>query len=355
MASPQLELLYCATAPPDLALQAWRRLLATVSVEDFDYQAQRLLPAVWVNLKKASKSFPEEPRLRGIHRRTWVHNKRLTAAAGSVVELLAGEGIPTLVLKGLAYNELLYGDSGVRPSWDFDIAVPLEKARGALEMLENAGWRIKTDRWDPIERMEHGATLCKDGLELDLHWNLLREARNPEQDDVFWKSAVPLVINGLSALTLCPTHQLFYLLAIADREPDNRVRYLLDLLCLVRRFGPELDYRCVYTLLAERHIASRLSALPLEQIGLGHLSQGIRATLFDRLWSQASRTVLDGSHEAYYLLFPFLDYWLHYRRRQVPNWSFLEYMRRRLKVEGVRDFLTRTLAKLWRMARSLWR
>lgn len=355
MASPQLELLHCATAPPEVALQAWRRLLASVSVEQFDYRAQRLLPAVWVNLKKASKSFPEEPRLRGVHRRTWVHNKRLSAAARSVLELLAGEGIPTLVLKGLAYNELFYHDSGRRPSWDFDIAVPLEKARGALELLENAGWKIKTDRWDPMERMEHGATLCKDGLELDLHWNLLREARNPEQDDVFWKNAVPLTIDGLSAFTLGPTHQLFYLLAIADREPDNRVRYLLDLIFLVRRFGPELDYRCVHALLAERHIASRLSALPLEEIGLGYLRQGLSPTLFDRLWSQASRTVLDGSHEGYYLLYPFLDYWLHYRRGRTPNWSFLNYMRRRLKVEGLRDLFTRTLAKLWRTVHSQWR
>lgn len=355
MASPQLELLHCATVPPDVALKAWQRLLATVSVEDFDYRAQRLLPAVWVNLKKASKSFPEEPRLRGIHRRTWVHNKRLTAAAGSVLELLAGEGIPTLVLKGLAYNELLYGDSGVRPSWDFDILIPFHRAPQAIAVLETSGWRFKQERLDPSERLEHGATLTKDGLEFDLHWNLMREARNPEQDLAIWKEAVPLSINGHSTLTLSPTHQLFYLLAIANREPDNKVRYLLDLLTLTRVLGAQIDYERAPEMLAQRRIASRISDLPLDEIGLGQLKKNIRPSNFDRLWSQASGYVFDGSHEGYYLLYPFLDYWLHYRGRQTPNWGFLEYMRRRLKVENSRDFFTRTVAKLWRMVISLWR
>ncbi len=355
MASPQLELLHCATAPPVEALERWGRLVAEVPVENFDYHAQRLLPAVWVNLKKASKSFPDEARLRGIHRRTWVHNKRLTAAAGSVLDLFASHEIPAVVLKGLAYNEIFYHDSGLRPSWDFDILVPLERASEAITLLEEDGWRFKEERLDPAERMEHGATLCKDGLEFDLHWNLMREARNPEQDAIFWREAVPITIDGRETLALSPTHQLFYLLAIANREPHNRVRYLLDLAFLTRQLGHEIDYQRVPEMLTERHIASRLSGLPLEEIGLEQLKEGLSPTIFDRLWSQASGYVFDGSHEWYYLVYPLLDYWLHYRGRSAPRWSVTEYMRRRLKVESAQDFVTRTLRKLARIVTLIWR
>lgn len=355
MASPQLELLRCASAPPGEALEQWRRLLAEVPVEDFDYAAQRLLPAVWVNLKKASKNFPEEARLRGIHRRTWIHNKRLTAAAGGVLDLLATRQIPAIVLKGLAYNELVYRDSGLRPSWDFDLLVPWERAGEAIELLEAGGWRFKQERLNPAERIEHGATLARDGMELDLHWNLMREARNPEQDAIFWREAVPIALDGRETLALSPTHQLFYLLAIADREPHNRVRYLLDLAFLIRQLGQEIDYQRVPAMLTERHIASRLRGLPLEEIGLEQLKEDLSPTVFDRLWSQASGYVFDGSHEWYYLVYPVLDYWLHYRGRSVPKWSVTEYLRRRLKVESAHDFLKRTLRKLARMVASLWR
>ena len=182
MASPQLELLRCATLEPSEALAEWERLVSRVPVEDFDHHAQRLLPAVWVNLKRASKNFPDEPRLRGIHRRTWVHNKRLKSAAVSVLELFASIAIPAMLLKGLAYNELFYHDSGIRPSWDFDILVPLGRARQAIDLLEADGWTFKEERLDPLERLEHGTTLYKDGLEFDLHWNLMREARNLDLD-----------------------------------------------------------------------------------------------------------------------------------------------------------------------------
>ncbi len=355
MASPQLELLRCATASPEMALELWERLVKATPVEDFDYQAQRMLPAVWVNLKKASKNFADEARLRGLHRRTWIHNKRLVATAGRVLDLFGGLEIPTIVLKGLAYNELFYRDSGFRPSWDFDLLVPIERAREALRALENDGWEFKEERLDPLERMEHGTTLRKNGVELDLHWNLMREARNPEHDAVFWKEAQSLTLDGRSALTLSPTHQLFYLLAIANREPENRCRYLLDLAFLTRALGASIDYAQVPAMLRERHISSRLRSLPLEEIGLEQLKVGVSPSLLDRLWSQSSGYVFDGSHEWYYLAYPLLDYWFHFRGRAVPGWSLAQYLKRRLKVDSLGDFLLRTARKLSRLTRLLWR
>lgn len=355
MASPQLELLRCATLQPSEALLEWEQLVRRVPVEDFDHHAQRLLSSVWVNLKKASKNFSDEPRLRGIHRRTWVHNKRLKGAAIGVLELLASVKIPTMVLKGLAYNEIFYLDSGMRPSWDFDIFVPLQQAEQALVLLEADGWVIKHDRHVPLERFEHGATLVKDGLELDLHWNLLREARNPEQDLPFWQEAVPIELDGCSTLTLSPNHQLFFLLAIANREPENLSRYLVDLFFFTRHSGQIFDLQHIREMLIERHISSRLTNLPLEDLGLGALKTGASPSLLDRVWSQASRSVFDGSHEWYYLAYPVLDYWFHYRGQVVPGWSLLEYLKRRLKVENARDFWERTFRKLLRMVSSLCR
>jgi hypothetical protein len=348
-----LELFRCATEPPDQALAAWDRLLEATPLDDFGSAVFRFLPAVWRNLKRGAESFPEEARLRGIYRRCWVSNSQSRQLCYEVLDLFESHQLPTLVLKGLAFNHQLYPDIGCRPCGDFDLLVPYERADEAMAMIAADGW-TPIDYWTPNDRLHHGRAWQKGHAQLDLHWFLLREARWPQADLPFWNDAVPLDLGRRQAMTLSPTHHLLHLLVIADREPHERLRYLLDLWHLLESFRPQLDLSEVARLMRERRVLSRLEHLPLESMGLDQLRNGSPPGWLDRSWSQASRSVHDGSHEWHYLMFPLLDYWLHYHNRE-PGWGLLCYLQRRLELNGPVDLLRRTTGKLFRLVTGLQR
>lgn len=356
MASPQLDLLRCATEPPETALALWRGLLQRVPLDEFDYPSQRLLPAVWKNLKASGDAFAEEARLRGVYRQAWARNARLRGACCQVLDLFESHQLPALVLKGLAFNALLFEDQGQRPSSDFDLLVPLERADEAIAMMHADGWSTPDPSLRPYDRLHHGMTWKKSDCELDLHFFLLREARLPDSDAPFWRDAVPFDLGtGRQAWTLSPSHHFFHLLVIANREPENRIRYLLDLHFLARAWRDRVDPREVARLLEQRQLLSRLAGLPLKGLGLDEVQRQRRPSLTDRAWSEATRTVHDGSHEWHYLLFPFLDYWLNYRHQPSPGWSLPGYLWRRLELQGVGDLLRRGVAKFQRMVDRRWR
>ncbi len=103
------------------------------------------------------------------------------------------------------------------------------------------------------------------------------------------------------------------------------------------------------------HPLGRLAGLPLADLGLAEIQMVSAPSLLDRAWTESTRYVFDGSHEWHYVVFPFLDYWLHFRGQPSPEWGLFGYLRRRLELSGPRDFLVRTWRKLGRMLRYRWR
>ena len=151
------------------------------------------------------------------------------------------------------------------------------------------------------------------------------------------------------AKTLYPSHHLFHLLVSANREPKNLVRYLFDIHKLREVYGELLDIHHVHTLLEQRNVLSRLSSLPLAKLGWGEWTPPKQPSLLDRLWSEASRYMTHSRGEWAYALFPFLDYYLHFRGCANAQIGFWQYLQRRLQVKSLGDFLHRTLAKIRRM------
>lgn len=344
-------LLECALSEPKAALQKWCDLLEWHPLNDFSYHEQRMLPAVFNNLKQAGDTIPEETRLRGVSRYTWAKNAQLHNVCQGVLTHFQSLGIDSIVLKGIYFNSDVHQNLGRRPATDFDILIPWEQADDALDALIDQGWRVKGEWIAPRERLENAVSVHRDGLELDLHWGLLREARDPRFDEIFWEDAVPFQLGTVTSKTLSATHHLFHLLVIAHREPVNRYRYLYDLTVLIERFGEEIDYQQIEPMLRERHLLSRVKSLPLEEIGLGYLLPTSKPTLLDKLWSQATRLFESGQGEWNYFLFPFLDYWINYHRLSTPDWSLTTYLHKRLKIEGLQDLFVRTINKFIRLVR----
>lgn len=340
-------LLFCATAPPGDAYRAWLELNQAGLLCDLDHRAARMLPAIGRNLSEYG-SFPGQSLCAAASERARDRNLSLREGCKEALDLLETRGrLQVILLKGIYLNEALYKNLGMRYSSDFDLLVRFEQAEHACSLLEADGWE-RTASIQPKSRLEHGVDFTKGPWRLDLHWFLLREARNPGQDDPYWAHRQRVDLELFSADVLCPTHQLFHLVTLATREPHTTIRYLLDIKHLYDGWRDEIDWVELERLLKERHLLTRWATLPLELVGLGRLRPDGKPTLVDWLWSHSSGTRFDGSAEFYYSFFPILDYWFHFRGD-----SFFAYMRARLDVHSLVELINRMVGKISRLVKDL--
>ncbi len=309
----------------------WEVLLREVPLGKLSKRQRRLLPAVARNLDSLCRPYPERLALQEARQRTLESNTRLRQACAEVVRLLEGRGIPVIVLKGLPLNLTVHRDESVRPAHEFDLLVPLAQAVEAFTALQESGWQPASGSPQPLERLENAADFRRGDLKLDLHWHLLREARQEWADLEFWRDRRRLDFSTFQAYALSPTHQLFHLLAVARREPHHLTRYLYDLHVFLREPEP-FDLAEIHRLLRERHLLHRLQSLPLEMLKAAHLRASGPTPLFDRLWSTVTRQRHDQLGEWNTALFPFFDYLIHFRQGQPPGWRLKPYLERRFQI-----------------------
>lgn len=334
----------CAVEEPSVASELWSDYLRSRPLDDFQGCEFRLVPAIWSNLSKCPDGFAEQGRVKGIYRYSLTKNAALKRQCESLVLLLQKQEIPVLILKGIVLSLTVHQSLGYRPASDVDLLVPFDRIDEAADLLLGQGWRPK-ETYDPhVWRLEHAITLVKDGLELDLHYFLVREARHPGNDEPFWERAVPFTCGQAQALTLDDTDLLFLLIICATRDEENYYRYLLDIEALLRKKRPDLPR--LYGILRAHRLLHRVTYLPLGQLGWPQ-PEGVSAQ--DKLWSWCSRYVQGGRGEWSYAVFPFADYWFHYIRSHGHRIGFGLYLQRRLKVTGWKDFWVRSVAKFRRM------
>ena len=338
----------CATEEPELALQRWRGFAETVDFERLTDPERRLLPAVWKNLSPHFSQFPWKNTLKSLYRHSWAKNLLHQRLCEEAIKELAAQGIPSIVLKGLALNITIYHSMGVRPAHDFDLLVPFVHASATLEHFLQRGWQLKESRPRPELRLGQAVALGRGEFEFDLHWFALREARLPEWDEELWSSASTIRLGRTEARILCQEHQLMHLVVNGTREPKNCYRFLLDLVMFRNRFDATVNLEKVREMLADRHLLHRLSYLPLEEIDWTELARGPKPTLLDRCWSWSSRYLNDGGGEWVFGWFPFFDYLVHYRGRSDSPLTLREYLLHRLELTDARDFFRRLLLKVKR-------
>jgi len=267
--APEQEcLLEACIEPQDQAAAAMHKWMASVNIQRIDGGSYRLLPLL------ASRQFsidlePEARALvKGVYRRTWYHNQLLLAEGAKVASRLDDAGIPVMLLKGIPLALEYYRNIGVRPMGDLDLAVPLEFARRAVELMIAEGWapeatplkgtmtpgRIKGSGWSPGPRaiaafngqyfhVRHAHGFRKpNGLGIDLHWHIFQEDCDPHSDDNTWAGARP-GIHGPFAFLIPPAHEhLLLILAHAARwNPLPLIHWVADAATLVKT-SPELDW-----------------------------------------------------------------------------------------------------------------
>ncbi len=248
-----------------VAFQRWRE---RADLDTLDTGSARLLPLLW---RRQSGAFPGDPVLargKAEYRRAWCLNQVAIARGAALIGRLEAAGIPAMYLKGAALAVGQYGDPGVRPMDDIDIAVPRSQARAAVEALVREGWvpgvtplagaRDIGDAagggWEvgarPLAAFDEAYFFARhahgfeapDGVNVDLHWCLFQGHCDPGVDDAAWAATRTVLIHQTEVRVPDPADHLLLLLAHGARwNPIPAIRWIADAVTLIRR-EPDLAW-----------------------------------------------------------------------------------------------------------------
>jgi hypothetical protein len=251
-------LLRAALLDGNEALEAWRGWTsASLTVED-ETLAFQVLPLAYRTIHPLDPRAKDLDLAKGVSKYVWVKNQVQVRFGGQVIEQLQSAGIDVLVMKGLALSLLHYPNRGLRLMNDIDLLVPREAAKRAIEVM-GMTLRPKEPAVAAEERLpvEHGsAWLDGSGNEVDLHWYSLWLS---SPDSEFWSGAVPIEVDGVRSLTLCPTDHLLHVCAHgAAWHSELALRWVTDAVTLIRS-APEIDWDRLVSQAREREVTLTLA------------------------------------------------------------------------------------------------
>ena len=299
------------------AFAEWRTL--------FDFEGKheagefRMLPLLHANLARLGVKDPIMGRLRGIHRHAWAEGQRRQRSAAIVLRLLAGAGIPTMFTKGLALAQEYYPDPSLRPMQDIDLLVPRDRAEGAIDILQEAGWHFM----DPLSVYSQGGIeraafmVLNNGLgmrdgrgnEADVHWHAQHECVVPILSDWFWTDTEKLVICGEWSVRPGPGPLLFHVISHGLRpNVMSPMRWVADASMILKRSGSDIDWLTFWEMASRASVEARLAEglAVVERISLRPLPKGARnsgrVTFIELLENRAFRTAKMGQFPGLSLL-----------------------------------------------------
>lgn len=155
-------------------------------INDWDYfrnlVSEHGVPAlIWHNLEKYQliTGIPEETALflRGAMLKSLSRNTFNRESMAKALRLLNMENIKTVILKGLALEKTVYGDSGLRQMSDVDILIDRKEAVKAAKILIGDGYEslpVKSVFHEFITGYsgKHLPSLIKNGTSVEIHIEL---------------------------------------------------------------------------------------------------------------------------------------------------------------------------------------
>jgi Uncharacterised nucleotidyltransferase len=239
----QALILRAALSPPEPAMTAWLSLRGRLDLDSIDLASQRLLPLLERNLTRLGIEDPVLVRCKGIHRYHWSRNQVLFHRGGALLAALAAAGVETLLLKGAALVTRYYGDPGLRPMNDFDVAVPAAAAVEAVAVLERSGWSSVYRITPSFRRVKHAALFEDQGRRhCDLHWRILEESPQAAADEDLWSASDAIEFQGQRTRILSPADQLLHVCVHGARwAPEAGIRWIADAMLIIAAGG--IDWR----------------------------------------------------------------------------------------------------------------
>lgn len=229
-----LDLLLQAVIGPDeaTALAAARQWFATEDIDAAGFAEHRLLMAVAARFGHALADLPAYPRLAGLQRMLWTKARMALREVQPPLALIAGAGIPVMVIKGAARLAVNPADQKSRISHDTDILVPPAHFAAALEILTAHRWQASTGESGLCLAARLARTRSVNLFyghfgDIDLHqWGYGAAAPQAEAD--LWRSSVRGRYFDVPVLVPAPEHRIALALYSSALDAHAHSDWLVD-------------------------------------------------------------------------------------------------------------------------------
>lgn len=280
---------------PTRVRESFAEWKSRVHIDSIEHGSMRLIPLLYRNLKRLGVDDPLMPRLKGVYRQVWFRNQLILEHGLRSLRALSAGGISAMVLKGAALIGVVYDEPALRPMEDFDVLVPCEHFRRAVDLMLAGEWTFHPPLSDPESHFvfQHAIGFRHDGGgELDLHWSAMGLPGDQEGSRNVWSSSQPLTIGDQEARTLAPADQLLQICSHASRfNPDiPPIRWAADAFLLIARAPFPWDA------LIESARARGLSLVMLR--ALEYLRDGLDVAISDDVMAALTRQVRVVEHLA---------------------------------------------------------
>ena len=358
----QETLLDAIASADSVAVAAFRRWSGRpLREEDFDAGTRRLLPLVYHRMQALGVTDPMMGRLKGMYRRAWYKNNAVFHASAPVVALLESNGVPTLLLKGAPLAVTYYDKIALRPMADIHIMVPPAQALAAIALLRSAGWHLGgSARLDDLGYRHSMQFVDGNGRELDLHWHALLETCNAPADTHFWRSAEPLLFEGVATRQLSPGNALLHGIVHGLRwNPEPPIRWIPDSLAVLRGAGERIDWADMLAFARAQRLTHRLG------LGLIYLARRYAAPVPEAVLRELAATPISLTERIENTIVlrdaprifahPIGKFWILFAEyvrfahgRPQPAVGFSHYVRYRLRLRGRMELVKAAWRSLWR-------
>ena len=233
----EMELLRAATLDVDRAAAAWRRWIATHTVDDASHRAADVLPAVSANLP-GDVLGAEADRLRGIRRRGWADVQFRLEVLEEAIGVLDPLGIQPLLCKGAALSTTVYVEPGIRPMSNVDVVVGAERFDEVMQAFAAAGWH----RPDADNPFDHAVGLF-DPLyrAIAVHRWVLFPRFSAAPESAWMQRSVPHMVRGCDLCRFrCADEMVIAIMHGLLMSGASSVLWPLDVVQAARR-GHEVD------------------------------------------------------------------------------------------------------------------
>ena len=166
-------------------------------------------------------------------------NQYLESELCKVATLFEDSAIRMLVFKGPTLTRDAYGDLRLRECGDLDLLVHRDDLPQAMEMLESNGFQ---SAWNQVDekrpRQVFACEFRREGVELDLHWDLAPGWHNFHVDfDRLWDGGLPLAADSRFVRKLSAEDSIVVLCMHGTKHWWERLRWICDIAELVNSGG----------------------------------------------------------------------------------------------------------------------
>jgi hypothetical protein len=170
-----------------------------------------------------------------------------TESMRDVLRMFNAEKIKTVILKGLALENSVYGSSGLRQMSDVDILIDRNECIKARKILMSNGYESLPVK-SPFHEMiidhfgKHLPSLIKNGTSVEIHNELFGDRKNL-MTKMLYDSSYEFNIKGEKAWF--PRPQIFFLYLIKhlwlhEINNESQLRLYTDLIVLVEKYRDEI-------------------------------------------------------------------------------------------------------------------